>query len=195
MTHPWTPQPVSSPVVTRPGTVPSEESLPGDPEAAAIYRELPGSSLNSAPQELSPQELRARLQQKYEYSRTLCELAREQAVLIQAADFTGLVTLLTKKQALIDALQEVSRCEPALEIQWKQQRDHFPPAARQECEQWLAQAELLLDKLLRFEQECTQRVERQRDQTRMQLESISQGLNAAEAYGESPQSSHFDMQR
>lgn len=195
MTHPWSFQTDSCRGDTHPGSVDTEASLSTESAEPMDFPDTPNNSAESVPRALTPQELRARLQQKYEYSRTLCELAREQAVLIQAADFTGLVNLLAKKQALIDALQDVSRCSPPLEIQWKQQRDHFPSAGRQECEQWLAQAELLLDKLLTFEQECSQRVERQRDQTRLQLESISQGLNAAEAYGETPQSTHFDMQR
>jgi hypothetical protein len=67
--------------------------------------------------------------------------------------------------------------------EWKQFRDTLIPAARSACDQCLGETERLMDQLMSLEREGTERIAERRQQTRTELESLTDGTRANQAYG------------
>jgi hypothetical protein len=121
-------------------------------------------------------------QTRRDYCQALLELSREQSELIATDDYTQLLVLLGRKQRVLGRMEELSRRQPQLWQRWKGERDQLDPPTRAACEASLADAEAILGELNRLEQTSTEHLARRRDETRRQLESLSQGVRVHDAY-------------
>jgi hypothetical protein len=118
-----------------------------------------------------------------DYCAALAQLSRGQLDLIEADDYTQLLVVLGRKQGLLGRMEELRLGQPELWREWRQDRDQLDAESRQACEELLAETESILRELNQHEQLSTDTLTRRRDQTRRQLESVSGGLRAHEAYG------------
>lgn len=114
----------------------------------------------------------------------LLDLSQEQLQLIESDDYAQLLAILGRKQRILGRLEEIHRLHPRLAAEWKQYRDRLAPAARAECDRCLAETERLLEQLMTQEREGTDRIAERRQQTRTELQSVTEGARAHQAYGQ-----------
>lgn len=112
----------------------------------------------------------------------LRRLSNDQHALIDQDDYTQLLALQGNKLRVIGQLEAVTSQHPQLMRDWKARRDSLPPGTRQQCEVLLAETERLLAVLLEQERTDTQKITERRDETRRQLQGLSTGVRAQEAY-------------
>lgn len=117
-----------------------------------------------------------------EYCRALLELSYRQMELISADDYSQLMVVLGQKQRLLGRMEEMKKGQPELWRQWHDRRDQLEPALRNECEKVLEETENVLAELVQREKEGTDSLTARRDQTREQLQTVSQGTQVNEAY-------------
>jgi len=142
---------------------------------------------------LTLKELRQLLQHRHEYSRVLLTLADAQSELIDQGEYSGLIELLVQKQTVLDAFHQSSQLSPSLREQWHAVRDQLEAGPRQECERWIAETEANLERLIASEQTSTEQMQVKRDQTRDQLQLVSAGLAAQDAYTDQEQGQQVDF--
>lgn len=116
----------------------------------------------------------------------LLRLANEQRMLIDAVDYSQLLTLLGSKQRVLGQLEEMQRQHPRLAHDWKAVRAGLAVEVRESCEHVLAETEATLAQLLNQERRDTDEIAARRDHTRNQLNSVSLGQQANAAYGAPP---------
>ena len=112
----------------------------------------------------------------------LRKLSDEQHSLIDQDDYTQLLALQGNKMRVIGQLEVVTAQHPHLMKDWKSNRDRMPPGIRQQCEATLAETEKLLALLLEQERNDTQKITDRRDETRRQLQGLTSGVRAQQAY-------------
>ena len=114
----------------------------------------------------------------------LLELSNEQMRLIESDDYPQLLAILGRKQRILGRLEEIHRLHPRMAAEWKQFRDTLIPAARSACDQCLTETERLLEQLMSQEREGTERIAERRQQTRTELQTLTDGTRANQAYGQ-----------
>lgn len=131
-----------------------------------------------------------------EYCRALLDLSQQQRAMIAAGDYGQLMGLLSQKQRLLGRLDEVARAEPTFWQQWTTRRDGFETGARQDCERVLEESEQILAALLEEENAGTTLLTERRNATQKQLQAISAGSQAHDAYQDPyavSQARHLDV--
>lgn len=116
----------------------------------------------------------------------LCHLALQQRTLIEASDYTRLLSLQGLKQRVIGQLEAVAVQHPRLTQEWKAIRASLPPAAREACEQVLSDTEQLAAQLVEHERSDTACLSERRNATRRELQELNSGIMAHNAYGGAP---------
>jgi len=124
------------------------------------------------------------LQMRRQHCRNLLDLSRRQRGLIDASDYSHLLTVLGQKQRLLGRLDELNTQHPDFRGQWATLRTLGDPEWRDDCEHVLAETEAILADLLAEEQESTEFLTQRRDDTQKQLQAVSQGARVHEAYRE-----------
>ncbi len=112
----------------------------------------------------------------------LFELSKHQLRLVETDDYTQLLKLLGGKQQIISRLEAIGKGKPRLWDDWREERDRIEPAARQACEETLAETEALLAELLEHERASTESLSLRRDQTARQLREVTSGSRVNQAY-------------
>lgn len=115
----------------------------------------------------------------------LLRLSRHQRALIEADDYSGLLSVLGAKQRLLGQLEELGRAFPGLPERWRADRNQLDPAGRADCEQLLEETETLLASLTEEERECGDELTRRRDHTRLELRGLASATSAASGYRDS----------
>jgi hypothetical protein len=131
------------------------------------------------------EEIRDVLQHRRKHCRDLLELSRRQNQLIDAGNYSHLMSTLAQKQRVLGRLDEVKRRYPELSQQWSSLRDSGLPALRTDCEALIAETEAVLAELLESERQGTDQLAARRDATRRQLESVSQAVHVNQVYADS----------
>lgn len=135
--------------------------------------------------ELSPHEFFEVFRARCRYSRTLLELSHRQKELIDRGDYSRLLQVLGRKQRVLGQLDELGKQHPDLARQWQEQRETFETDTRKQCDELLAETERVLAELLEEEKTCTQQLTERRDATQRELQSVSEGAVAHDAYQDS----------
>jgi len=115
----------------------------------------------------------------------LLELAKFQQQFVEADEYPQLLSLLGRKQQIIGRLEAIGKAQPRLWDDWRAERDGAASAARQACEETLAQTEALLAELLEHERVSTETLAKRRDQTAAQLRAVASGSRVNTAYRDS----------
>lgn len=118
--------------------------------------------------------------------RELLSLSRRQATLIAADVLTELVDVLQSKQDLLEHLGQLSRDQLPLRTTWTARRDNLPVSMRERCDAVLTETEALLSVLLREEASSSSQLLARRDATQRELQSLSVGVQAQQAYQPRP---------
>jgi hypothetical protein len=130
-------------------------------------------------------EILSVLKERREYCRELLKLSRAQRRLIDLDNYAALLDVLGRKQRILGSLDSLSRRNPDFKQVWRNERDGIAPELREECEHVLAETEALFGELLEEETDSTEHLTRRRDDTRKQLQSVSQGPHVHAAYRDS----------
>ncbi|HET6325131.1 MAG TPA: hypothetical protein VFG04_10695 [Planctomycetaceae bacterium] len=134
---------------------------------------------------LTLEEIRDVLQHRRKHCRDLLDLSQRQHQFIDAADYTQLMATLAQKQRILGRLDEMKRRYPELSRQWTSLRDSGLPATRNDCESLIAETETILAELLESEKQGTQHLSVRRENTRRQIEAVSQGVHVNQVYADS----------
>ncbi len=130
----------------------------------------------------SPTNFLAVFSTRREYCRALLAMARRQVELVEDGDYAGLLELLARKQRLLGRLDQLSQSHPDLWQQWREWRDRLAESEREACERALQESEELLAEALAEERTGADLLAARRDETQRQLEAVTQGLRASQAY-------------
>ena len=133
-----------------------------------------------------------------QHCHSLLTLSKQQRELIDTDDYSQLLTVLGKKQRILGRLDELSSRHPNFGRQWQSQRDSLDSKTRKEGECVLSEIEAILSELLELEKESTTVLSHRRDETKRQLETLSQGTQTHEAYRDTlapVTSRHLDIDR
>ncbi len=137
------------------------------------------------------EEIRDVLQHRRKHCRDLLDLSQRQHQFIDSADYTQLMATLAQKQRILGRLDEMKRRYPELSRQWTSLRDSGLPATRNDCESLIAETETILAELLESEKQGTQHLSERREDTRRQIEAVSQGVHVNQVYADtSPTLNH-----
>jgi hypothetical protein len=135
---------------------------------------------------------------RWQHCRSLLTLSKQQRELIETDDYTQLLTVLGKKQRILGRLDELTSRHPNFGRQWQTHRDSLDSKIRKEGECVLSEIEAILSELLELEKESTNVLSHRRDETKRQLETLSQGTQTHAAYRDSlapVTSRHLDTDR
>ena len=133
-----------------------------------------------------------------QHCRSLLTLSKQQRELIDTDDYSQLLSVLGKKQRILGRLEELTSRHPNFGRQWQTQRDSLDSNIRKEGECVLSEIEAILSELLELENESTTVLSHRRDETKRQLETLSQGTQTHEAYRDNlapVTSRHLDIDR
>ncbi len=122
------------------------------------------------------------LKQRRTHCRELLDLSRRQNRVIDASDYTSLLSILGQKQRVLMRLDELKRRRPDLGEQWELLRNSGPETARRECEEVISEIEAILAELMQSEKDGADELNQRRETTRQQLETIAQGVHINETY-------------
>lgn len=134
---------------------------------------------------LDPSNILSVLNARRQHCRNLLDLSKRQRTLIDASDYSQLLSILGQKQRLLGRLDEINKDYPDLKTRWKQVRDTGDAEWRDDCEHVLAETESLLAELIEEEQNSTDHLTRRRDATQKELQAVSQGARVHDAYRDS----------
>jgi len=121
-------------------------------------------------------------QERHDQSRILLSLSEQQHHAINQNQLDDLLSILGRKQRVLDAMGIISQQKPQLWDSWKKERDDLSEHTRRHCDRLLDETENLLAKLIDQEQQGTETLTQKRDETKNQLEQISQSVQANNAY-------------
>jgi hypothetical protein len=125
------------------------------------------------------------LNARRQHCRSLLDLSRRQRSLIDASDYSQLLSILGQKQRLLGRLDELNKEHPDLKSRWKQIRDAGDPDWRDDCEHVLAETESILAELIEEEEQSTDYLTRKRDATQKELHAVTEGSRVHDAYRDS----------
>ena len=117
-----------------------------------------------------------------QHCRSLLAFSKQQRELIDTHDYTQLLTVLGKKQRILFRLDELKSRHPDFGREWQTQRDSLDSNIRKKGETILSEIEAILGELLELEKESTTVISHRRDETKRQLEILTQGTQTHEAY-------------
>jgi hypothetical protein len=112
----------------------------------------------------------------------LLALSQLQSELVESDAYSQLLGLLGGKQQILGRLEEIGKGRPRLWDDWRAQRERLAGPAREACEQILAETEALLARLLEHERVSTEKLARRRDQTALELRTVTAGVRVNQAY-------------
>jgi len=122
------------------------------------------------------------MQTRRQHCRRLLRLSQQQRELIDTDNYTQLLAVLGNKQRILVRLDELKSRHPHFGRDWLTQRDSLDSSIRTEGETILSEIEAILSELLELEKESTRVISLRRDDTKRQLEILSQGTQTHEAY-------------
>ena len=120
-----------------------------------------------------------------EHFRSLLNLSRQQKELIDHDDYSQLLTILGKKQGILCRLDEIHSRHPHFSREWNNRKSSLDSNLRKTCETVIVEIETILSELLEAENESATFLTLRRDDTKQQLEALSQGTQTHEAYRDS----------
>jgi hypothetical protein len=126
------------------------------------------------------------IQAKRECLLRLRDLGHKQRTLIDDADMTALLDLLTAKQKPITQLQRLERALDPFRRQDPERRVWRTPEMRQRCAEAIGQCETLLADVMNQEKYCEGALIRRRDEAARQLQSAHLAGQARQAYQAGP---------
>jgi hypothetical protein len=109
-----------------------------------------------------------------------------QLELIDGADMTQLLKLLSSKQRLLTALQDIERQLKPFRRENPDDRVWRTPADRQRCAELATRSETLLAEVVEQEKRSETQLRAHRDRVAEELEGAHQAARAASAYGDDP---------
>lgn len=124
------------------------------------------------------------VEKKHDLLVQLHDVGRRQMELIDGADITQLLRLLSSKQRLIVALQEVEHQLNPFRRENPDDRVWRTPADRQLCADLAARSEALLAEVVAQEKRSETRLRAHRDRVAEELEGAHQAARAVSAYGD-----------
>lgn len=124
---------------------------------------------------MSARQLHADLRSRRDTLRQVLDLSRLQLQVIDSNDYDSLWRIQQQKQALLATIQSENAHSPALGDRWKALRDSLPAEEKTQCESLISEADACLRDLLDEEAVSTSALERRLEETRTQLQTISQG--------------------
>ena len=113
----------------------------------------------------------------------LLQLSSEQLALIEAEEYSQVLTLLGRKQEFINYLEELQQGYPHLAQDWISEKPRLDPRVRRTCEELLAETEQLLQSLLALERHGSTELSSRKEHSRNELQSLSQASRANVTYG------------
>ena len=119
-----------------------------------------------------------------EHWRNLLELSRRQMTLVDADDYSQLLSVLGQKQRILGRLDELKQQYPGFREQWQSQRATIDAVLQDDCSHVLAETEAILAELLKEEQFSTEQLTGRRDTTQRELQAISNATDVHKAYGD-----------
>jgi hypothetical protein len=122
------------------------------------------------------------LKQRRAHCRELLDLSRRQNRVIDASDYTSLLSILGQKQRVLVRLDELKHRHPELGERWERLREAGPATVRRECGEIISEIEAILAELMQTEKDGADELSQRRETTRRQLESIAQGVHINETY-------------
>jgi benzoyl-CoA reductase/2-hydroxyglutaryl-CoA dehydratase subunit BcrC/BadD/HgdB len=122
------------------------------------------------------------LKQRRAHCRELLDLSRRQNRVIDASDYTSLLSILGQKQRVLVRLDELKHRHPELGERWESVREAGPATVRRECSEIISEIEAILAELMQTEKAGADELSQRRETTRRQLESIAQGVHINEIY-------------
>jgi hypothetical protein len=114
--------------------------------------------------------------------RELLDLSRRQLQLIDEDDYTQLLAVQGAKQKILTRLNAWNSTTPTLKDRWFIERDTLPAPIRKECDRVLTESENALTELFAEERVSTELLQRRCEETRQQLDTLSNGSQAHQAY-------------
>lgn len=121
-------------------------------------------------------------QTRHDQSRILLTLSKQQQQAIEHNQMDDLLSILGRKQKVITAMEVLSKQQPELWKNWKHERDQFSEHIQRHCDRLLQETENFLAQLIQQEQQDTDALTKRRDETKTQLEQISQSVQTNQAY-------------
>ncbi|MEZ6046933.1 MAG: hypothetical protein R3C11_15400 [Planctomycetaceae bacterium] len=119
---------------------------------------------------------------RFEHCRILLALSEEQNGAIAQNRLDDLLSIIGRKQRVLNLMEEQKQSHPELWENWQADRDALPGDQRNRCEQLLAETEAILASLVQLEQQGTTQLQINRDKTQQQLQEISRSMQANDAY-------------
>jgi hypothetical protein len=137
------------------------------------------------------------LQRRREYCRSMLELSRRQAGLIDDGNFTELLQLIAQKQRVLDDLAELGRSFGGIVDFWKSVRDRLAADVRSKCQSAIDDAESLLAESMALEKQGTTVLTQRRDETQGRLKEIGESVNGLPGggHGNAPRPRFLDASR
>ena len=135
---------------------------------------------------LSTDILAELVEKKHDLLVQLRDVGYRQMELIDGADMTQLLKLLSSKQRLLTALQDVERQLNPFRRENPDDRVWRTPADRARCAELAARSESLLAEVVEQEKRSETQLRAHRDRVAEELEGAHQAARAASAYSENP---------
>ncbi len=126
--------------------------------------------------------LMRRIGQKLAILQQVRDLSQRQSALIAAGDIQRLLSVLTAKQTLLNALQKVERELEPFRRQDPEARRWRSFAEREECRQLAARCEAVLGDIVRIEQQDEAELRQRRDTAAARLQETHYTAEATRAY-------------
>jgi hypothetical protein len=135
---------------------------------------------------LSTEILAELVEKKHDLLVQLRDVGLRQMELIDGGDMTQLLKLLSSKQRLLTALQDIERQLNPFRRENPDDRVWRNPADRQRCAEVAARSEALLAEVVAQEKRSETQLRAHRDRVAEELEGAHQAARAASAYGDNP---------
>jgi len=113
----------------------------------------------------------------------LLTMSSEQLALIEAEDYSQVLTLLGRKQEFINYLEELQQLHPQLVHDWNTSKHGLDRHLKQACEDLLAETEQLMQLLMNLERHGSEEISSRKERSRDELLSLSQASRANTTYG------------
>jgi hypothetical protein len=112
----------------------------------------------------------------------LLELSRRQPALIEAGEYTELLSVLGTRQRLLNELETAADREPDLLTRYQSAREHLPGDVRTACESMLSSTEAVLAELVVLDERSADVLAERHAATRNELHGVATASRANAAY-------------